>query len=118
MSQVALQESENFVELDSLRRDTAFLILHVHITENTNRLILKLQENCEMQFYVFLPQCYNGQFSALDIFEININKKYYKLLLLGRCFVPHSPYALNLFHIRQVQGFALLLATLIDSGNE
>ena len=116
MSQVALQESENFVELDRFRRDRAYLtlilltwrtrsapntaskwqmgfnsafkvlILHVHKTENTNRLILKLQENCEMQFYVFLPQCYNGQFSALDIFEINTKKRYYKLLHLGRCF--------------------------------
>ena len=70
----ALHGSENFVEFDSLRRDRSYLILHVHRTENTNDLILKLQENSEGQFYVFLPQCYNGQFSALDIFEMNTKK--------------------------------------------
>ena len=51
---VPLHVSENFVELDSLRRDRAYLILHVHRTENTNRLILKLQENSDSLTCFFL----------------------------------------------------------------
>jgi hypothetical protein len=102
---VPLHMSENFVELDSLRRDRAYLILHVHRTENTNRLILKLQENSDRQFNVFLPQCYNGQFNALDIFEINTKKKYYKLLHLGRCFCPAQSIRLEFIPYSPSEGF-------------
>ena len=84
----ALNPSENFVELGSLWRDRAYLILHVQRTESTDRLILKLQENSERHFYVFLPQCYSGQFSASDIFKFNSKLIYYKLLHLGGYFCP------------------------------
>jgi hypothetical protein len=102
---VPLHESENFVELDCLRRDRAYLILHVHRTENTNRLILKLQENSDRQFYVFLPQCYNGQFSALGIFEINTKKRYYKLLHPGKCFGPAQSIRLEFIPYSSREGF-------------
>ena len=97
--------SETFVELDSLRKDRAYLILHVHRTENTNRLVLKLQENSDRQFNVFLPQCYNGQFNALDIFEINTKKRYYKLLHLGRCFCPAQSIRLEFIPYSPSVGF-------------
>jgi hypothetical protein len=94
-----------FVELDSLRRDRAYLILHVHRTEITNRLVLTLQENSDTQFNVFLPQCYNGQFNALDIYEINTKKRYYKLLHLGRCFCPAQSIRLEFIPYSPSVGF-------------
>jgi len=101
----ALNASEIFVELDSLRRDRAYLILHIQRTESTSHLILKLQENSERRFYVFLPQCYNGQFSASDIFKINSKLIYYKLLHLGRCFCPAQSIRLEFIPFSAGQGF-------------
>jgi hypothetical protein len=82
------------VRLTDLRRDKAYLILHVYIIKVTGRILLILEDEIRTEkdvFAVVLPILHRDAikpFSNLTISNINSQKWYYKFRHIGECVCP------------------------------
>ena len=82
------------VRLEDLRKDKAYLILHVYIVKVTERIILILEDDIRTEketIMVVLPVFHRDAitaFSHLTIFKINSKEWYYKFRYIGECACP------------------------------
>ena len=95
VSHLTIQASSGrVVRLDELRKDKAYLILHVYIGKFKKQVILKLQYDNKTEketIFVFLPVSHRDAyrpFSNLTIFKINSKEAYYKFRYIGQCVCP------------------------------
>ena len=86
--------SGRVVKLDDLRKDNAYLILHVYIEKFTKQVNLQLEDGKKTEketIFVFLPVSHRDgyrSFSNLTIFKINSKEKYYQFRYICQCVCP------------------------------
>ena len=103
VSHLTIQASGKVVEVDELKKDKAYVILHIYITMITKQIILILQEDSKRKkedFFVCLSMSHSNEnrpFTNLQIFNINSKQEYYKLRFLGYYNCPKNLRYLNSF---------------------
>ena len=82
------------MKVEDLRKDKAYLVLHVYIVKETEQIILKLEDDNKTEkenIMVFLPLSQRDAikaFSHLTIFKIDSKEEYYKFRYIGECVCP------------------------------